>query len=293
MSFFKFMTTGITALALGGYCFASNHRLITTEYTISCEKLPQKFSGKKILHLSDLHQKTFGENYDILINSCKATHPNFIFFTGDLYSRAETDLDKKLILMSRLKEIAPVYYIFGNHETETPNKAVYLAEKLKELGIIILRNQVEKLYIDDEFINIYGLDIPLSFFKNADGGYKNLPKLQCDDINQLVGKSCENEFNILLAHSPFPFEEYAKWGADLIFSGHCHGGIIRLPFLGGILSPERKFFPKYTKGVYRCEKHGNNAQMVVSAGLGKFRMGNPAEIVIINLKSTERNDENV
>lgn len=293
MSFLKFIGTGLSALIAGGYCFASNHRLVTTEYTLCLEKLPRKFSGKKILQLSDLHKKNFGDNYDILINSCEATRPDYIFFTGDLYSRAEFDLDKKVVLMKRLKEIAPAYYIFGNHETETPNKAKTLAKKLKEIGIITLLNQSEKIYVDDAFVNVYGLNIPVPYFKNADGRYKHLPMLTEKDVVQMVGKPNKNEFNILLAHSPFPFEEYAKWGADLTFSGHCHGGIVRLPLLGGILSPERKFFPKYTKGIYSCNKYNKDSKMIVSAGLGKFRVGNPAEIVVINLESVERIDENV
>ena len=268
-------------------------KLITTEYTVECENLPKNFWGKRILQLSDLHKKTFGENNEFLIKSCETANPDYIFFTGDLYSRDETQFDMKITLMKRLLSIAPVYYIFGNHETETPNKSTPLAYDLKKIGVKFLKNQMERLYADNEFINIYGLDIPAKYFKNDDSGYRNLPKLTADDIENRLGKANKNQFNILLAHSPFPFEEYAKWGANLIFSGHCHGGIIRLPLIGGILSPERKFFPKYTKGIYKCKKYNKNSKMIVSAGLGKFRLFNPSEIVVINLKADERADLNV
>lgn len=277
------------AVAAGGYCVSENRRLKTTEYTVTFDNLPPSFSGKKILHLSDLHQKQFGEDYEILVNSCKAANPDYIFFTGDLYSRCEQNLDKKPVLMKKLRDIAPVYYIFGNHEIETPEKAQVLADKLKQEGIHVLRNELARLFVGEDFINVYGADIARKYYKNDNGGYSALPELKAKELGEALGKTDKQQFNILLAHTPFPFEEYAKWGADLVFSGHCHGGVIRLPLLGGILSPERKFFPKYTKGVYSCNKSENKAKMIVSAGLGKFRLGNPAEIVIVTLKSKERN----
>ncbi|MGN0601703.1 MAG: metallophosphoesterase [Oscillospiraceae bacterium] len=261
------------------------NKINITSYSVECENLPPAFSGKKILHLSDLHQRTFGESYEILLNKCKELDPCCIFFTGDLYSRTEKNLDKKPILMQKLLEIAPVYYVFGNHEADTPEKAVLLAEKLEAMGVHVLRNRHERIYTGSDFINIYGAKIDKEYYKNPDGSYKNLPTLTADTLNQMIGTPERNQFNILLAHSPFPFEEYAKWGADLVFSGHCHGGIIRLPVLGGILSPERKFFPEYTKGIYRSDKNGSNSQMILSAGLGKFRFNNPPEVVYVTLKA--------
>lgn len=278
----------IAAIAAGGYCISENRRLKTTEYAVSFDKLPQSFSGKRILHLSDLHTKKFGNNYDILINSCNAAKPDYIFFTGDLYSRKEENLDKKPVLMKRLRQIAPVYYVFGNHEAETPDKAEALAYRLEQEGIHVLRNGTARLFAGDDYINVYGADIDKKYYKNSSGSYANLPKLTARELSCMMGDADNGQFNILLAHTPFPFEEYAEWGADLVFSGHCHGGAIRLPIIGGILSPERKFFPKYTKGVYSCDKFKTKAKMIVSAGLGKFRLGNPAEIVIVTLKN-ERN----
>ena len=106
-------------------------------------------------------------------------------------------------------------------------------------------------------------------------------------IEEKVGNPASGHFQILLAHSPLFFANYADWGADVTFSGHCHGGVIRLPFIGGILSPERKFFPRYTKGIYELNAEQGLAKLAVTAGLGKFRLNNPSEIMICTLERQE------
>lgn len=287
MAFFKIAGLAVGTAAAGIYCMIQNRQLCMTEYEIVFEKLPSVFSGKKILQLSDLHTKKYGDNYDNLINSCKTADPDYIFFTGDLYSRNEVNLDHKLVLMKRLRTIAPVYYVFGNHEADTPEKAEVLAIKLEQCGINVLRNKKICLYSGEEYINVYGADIESKYYKNSKGSYSNLPQLTVEKLDRMLGESDKYHFNILLAHTPFPFINYAKWGADLIFSGHCHGGVIRIPKIGGLLSPERKFLPEYTKGVYANDKNENSAKMVVSAGLGKFRLQNPSEIILVTLRSKD------
>lgn len=285
MAFFKIAGAVVFTAAAGVYCMIQNRQLKISEYEAVFENLPEAFSGKRILQLSDLHTKTYGDDYDNLINSCIAANPDYIFFTGDLYSRNETNLGHKTVLMKRLREIAPVYYVFGNHEADTPEKAEPLAEKLEQFGIHVLRNQKTRIYIGEDFINIYGADIERRYYKNSEGTYSKLPKLSADELEKMLGKADRRHFNILLAHTPFPFREYAKWGADLTFSGHCHGGVIRIPKVGGLLSPERKFLPEYTKGVYVNNENDKISKMVVSTGLGKFRLQNPSEIVIVTLKT--------
>lgn len=286
----KIICSAVAAAAAGGYCFIENRQLKVTKYTVTFDNLPCGFSGKRILHISDLHTKLYGDRYDNLINPCTVTKPDYIFFTGDLYSRKEKNVDHKAVLMERLMELAPVYYIYGNHEANTREKADALACKLEKLGVHVLRNQKARLYVGDEFVNVYGADIDELYYKNPDGSYKNLPGLSETRLDDMLGIPNKNEFNILLAHTPFPFKQYAQWGADLTFSGHCHGGVIRLPVVGGLLSPERKFFPEYTKGIYTLQNNGKTAKMEVSAGLGKFRMWNPSEIVVVTLKKSEGND---
>ena len=108
-----------------------------------------------------------------------------------------------------------------------------------------------------------------------------------DELTKLLGEPDRSECNFLLSHTPLAFRAYADWGADVTFSGHCHGGVIRLPFIGGILSPERKFFPRYTKGIYELNAEQGLAKLAVTAGLGKFRLNNPSEIMICTLERQE------
>ena len=274
----KICTFCISAF-LGGYCLISNRQIKQSKYTICCKKLPSSFEGKKILLISDLHKKRYGDKFDNLINSIEVCEPDLIFFAGDLYSRDETDMKPKIFLMKRLSKIAPAYYVPGNHEINNMGMFNALCIILEENGIHVLRNTHERIYMGNDFINIYGTQLPLNCYVNKEGKYTHLKGISEKYLEKNLGKTNKNECNLLLSHNPFFFESYEKWGADLVFSGHCHGGIVRLPFIGGLLSPERKLLPKYTKGVYKK----NNSQMILTAGLGKFRLNNPSEIVICTL----------
>ena len=184
-----------------------------------------------------------------------------------------------------------VYHIIGNHEQKSlikKHKQLYKTyfDKLYKKNIVNLDNEKTKVEKDGKYINIYGLIIPLEyypyFFKNYEN--KNM-KLEQDFINNKLGEINRDEYNILLAHTPFFFEDYEKYGVDLVLAGHVHGGIIRLPKVGGLLSPNREFFPKYDFGKYIK----NNTTMLLSKGLGGskvlIRFACKPEIVSITLKS--------
>lgn len=265
--------------AFSAYCFVQNRALEADHYTVKCPKLPTSFEGVKILHLSDLHQKTYGDNFNNLINTCGFCDADYVFFTGDLFSRSEENLKPKLVLMERLMKLAPVYYVMGNHETYADEKSSALNCKLEEIGVHVLRNTHERIYRGNEYINLYGAELPLECYRADGRGYRELKSVDVKLLDKLMGTPDREKCCLLLSHSPFPFKEYAEWGADIVFAGHCHGGVIRLPVLGGLLSPERKFFPEYTKGLY--EKYGSS--MVVSAGLGKFRLNNPSQLICATL----------
>lgn len=248
---------------------------------VVCENLPDSFKGLRILHISDLHKAQFGEDNIQLVKEAEKLRPHIIIITGDLMSRNEINLDRKVRFAEKLIKIAPVYFCVGNHEIYSPAVCNKFCNSLKNVGVHILRNNNTRLIKGNDFINIYGIDLPIKFYKNPDGSYINLPQAEFELICQLLGEKKEG-FTILLAHSPFEFEKYAQWGADLVASGHVHGGVVRLPFVGGILSPERKFMPAYTKGIYtsRSEK----SKLLLSAGLGKFRMMNSSELVVYTLQ---------
>ena len=273
-----------------GYFLVANREVKVTQRELYCPALPESFQGKRLLILSDLHKKRYGDNFNNLMEYCKVQKPDYIFFLGDLYSRSETDMKPKAAFMARLRAMAPTYYIVGNHELFQPECLESLCQRLTEMGITVLRDSQIRLEENGEHINLFGLQLPLHYYINSDWSYRNLPVPTVGYLERKLGKAPQGECNFLLAHNPFFFDSYAQWGADVTFSGHCHGGIIRLPLIGGILSPERRFFPRYTKGIYNSKTYGEDRKLVVTAGLGKFRLNNPSEILVCTLvKGSEKN----
>lgn len=281
---FKTVTGLLLTLVGAGYFLIANREVRVTNTDLVCDKLPESFEGKKLLVLSDLHKKRYGDNFNNIMEYCKTAAPDYIFFLGDLFSRDETDMRPKAAFMARLRSIAPTYYIAGNHELFQPECFDALCCKLTELGVNVLQNEKATLTQGGESIDVYGLRLPLRYYVNSDWSYKNLPVPSVEYLEKKLGKADQSRCNFLLAHDPFFFDSYAQWGADVTFSGHCHGGIIRLPLIGGLLSPERRFFPKYTKGVYSSSQFGEQRKLVVTAGLGKFRFNNPSEILVCTLR---------
>lgn len=281
----------LAAAVLSTYYLTKKNEILLYSYDIESERIPDGFDNFRILHLSDLHGKSYGGGGEYLVRACEDAKPDIIVFTGDLYSRDEGlfGLRSKTELMKKLLTIAPVYYVMGNHEADVPEKAAFMNGRLAEEGINVLRNEKQRIYCGDEYINIYGLDLDRAHYKNG-GGYKDLAPVTEELLRGSLGEAESGAFDLLLAHTPLPFEEYAKWGADLTLSGHIHGGMIRLPGGIGLLSPERKFFPKYSKGLYAKNMGGKTAFMEVSAGLGKLRINNPESISLCILKKPKNSN---
>lgn len=234
----------------------------------------------KIFHLSDIHEKK-----NIVRKICRAAEneaPDLIFITGDLVSRSQTDLSDIERLLNRLREIAPIYMCMGNHEQSMPNeKQRELLDILRKNKVRLLINENEAVKIKNRKIKVYGLMPKYSTYKK-NGGYRHLDDLTVEEIEELIGKAPDGEV-FLLAHNPLFAEEYAEWGAAHTFSGHVHGGNVRL-FGIGTLSPERKFFPKYSKGTYTVGKNPNAAMKLhVTTGAGRLRLFNPPEIAVYEI----------
>ena len=250
----------------------------TTHYTINIKKNV----SFRIVQLSDLHKKVFGPGNSELIKAATELKPDAFFITGDMVSRSVKNFDTLKPLITELNKTAPVYYSLGNHETDMENVNLKLYKELiafiKE-NCIMLDNATAVIRKNDVDIRVSGLTIYQECYKN-NGSYRNLRGLSHEEIHNLLGEKPDPDaVNILLAHNPNFLDSYAEYGSDLVLSGHVHGGCVRLPFIGGVLSPERKFFPKYSLGKY-TEK---NTTMIVTSGLGKFRLFNPPEIVVIDL----------
>ncbi len=255
------------------------HLLLTRQRTIFIEGLPPAFDGCTILHITDLHHRQLGKNHARLVRKSQKLSPDFITITGDIVSRDETNLAPTAALLQGLRAVAPVYLSDGNHEITLSSRVK------KELWRIVqaenccrLKNETVSIRRGMDEIFFAGLSLPLGVYQK-NGAYRDLDDVSPEDVAAALGE--KRGITILLAHNPLFFESYAAYGAELVLSGHLHGGLVRLPIVGGILSPERKFFPHYSKGVFERGK----TQMEVSGGIGKLRLFNPPEITYLTLKS--------
>ena len=242
--------------------------LEVTKYVVENKKVPKEFDGYNIVQISDLHSKLFGENNKKLIQKIKSLNPDIVVVTGDLIDGENNNYNVALDFMKEISKLYRVYYIIGNHEQKSLIKK-YKDEykdyfnKLHQIDFVNLDNNKVEIVKGDSNINLYGLTVPYSCYKYLFDNQETT-SIDIDFLEEKLGKVDREQFNILLAHTPFYFDEYEKWGADLTLCGHVHGGIVRLPLVGGLLSPDRKFFPKYDLGEYIK----NKSTMIVSKGLG-------------------------
>ncbi len=259
------------ALALTWFMLDQNNRLDTSEISVSSSRIPEAFSGYRIVLLSDGHGKEFGKNNETLIQAVQQAKPDLIVYTGDIIDDKE-QLSSLTSLARGLSQIAPTYYVTGNHEwaVREMNKLFSL---LEENGVSPLRNTYVTIEQNGSSIFLCGVDDP-----NGPADQKTPEELYQELIEQE-----EDGFSILLAHRNNRFPEYASCGFDLVLSGHGHGGIIRLPFTDGLVGTEQNWFPTYTNGLYSLD----NSQLVVSRGLGNvgnsFRLFNRPHIPVIVL----------
>ncbi len=258
-----------------GFFWWSNHSLETERFTFASPRLPEGFDGCVIVQLSDLHGALFGEENEDLIAQVRSHRPDYIFLTGDLQDRYRRTPRSYAVSLGRaLAEIAPTYFVTGNHEWAFRDVRE-LKRELRDAGVTVLTNEYVPLTRNGDRILLAGIDDPNGF---AD---QKTP----EELAAEVRAAEPDAFWMLLAHRNNYFEkEYSRLGADLVISGHGHGGLIRLPFTDGLVSVERSLFPSYTAGFYRV----GGADLFVSRGLGNsgrtFRLFNRPELVVLTLE---------
>ena len=255
----------------------------TTTYTIRSHKLQSH--GFTIAMISDLHNVELGKKNENLLQALQEAKPDIICIAGDLVlGKKEKSVKIAYDFIKRAVKIAPIYYGLGNHEQRMKKyPQVYGEEyrifekKIQKLGVTMLENSSSFLEIKGEKIQISGLALPEEYYKK-----RKKAELSIKTMNRLVGKVSKENFHILLAHTPKYGDTYLEWGGDLILAGHYHGGMMRLPILGGVISPDFKLFPKYCRGDF----HRQDRHLIVSAGLGEhtlpIRIFNPKELVLIH-----------
>lgn len=258
---------GVCAAALAGYALVENHLLLRTAYN-PLSTAETGFRVPRMVMVSDVHKRQFGKGQHRLIAAVAKARPEYIILTGDLISRNVTDFADTEALLRGLADIAPMLMVWGNHELDCSEaQRDALRKLLQTYHVRLLENEI--IQLGD--VHFAGLTLEKANYRNG-SGFRHLKRCTTEEIQALLGPCPQH--TILLAHNPLYAEAYAAWGADVVLSGHVHGGIVRLPLVGGLLSPERKFFPAFAKGRYNLGK----TILIVSGGLGKFRLLNPAEI---------------
>ncbi len=260
-------------------------KFIVSRYEIESEKIGD--DGVKIALLSDFHNNSYGIDENKLYEAIVSERPDFVIVAGDMFTgEPGYDNGRADTFLRRLAKDFTIYYGMGNHEHRIMlNPDVYpgmyepFEKMIKETGIRLLQNETVEIEKNGTVFAIHGLMIGQEFYRKF-----TKTSFAKEYVENRVGKADACKYNILIAHHPAFFESYANWGADLVLSGHLHGGMARLPYVGGVISPDYRLFPKYDKG--RFDK--GDATMILSAGLGmhtiNMRPFNPPELVIIDLK---------
>lgn len=273
------LTAGIAGAYLRSQ-YERNH-FVVEKTVISSAKIKE---ARTLVFLTDLHNKEFGRGNERLLAAIAKINPDIVLIGGDtmVAKAGQGDLAVTERMLRGLSRIAPVYYGNGNHEQRLMKEAAIYKDEyqkfrklLKQYGIVYLADASVEVGAD---LQIGGLDIETPYYRNL------FPqRMEQEYLQQRLGKANGDRYQILLAHSPLFHEVYADWGADLSLAGHFHGGTIRLPGLGGVMTPQFQFFRPCCAGVF--ERHGRH--MIVGRGLGthsiNIRLNNLPQVVVVEL----------
>lgn len=240
--------------------------LTVTNYTISDSKIPEEYNGLRLLILSDFHGKSFGQNEDTLISKINDCNPDIILLLGDVIDE-DHDNGNLVFLLEGISEqySGKIYAITGNHEFDPAAPLSEMYQIYNQYGIQLL---------DGKMISFEGAASSIDI--------RGIKYTRDKSQIEMVGANTDH-YSILLYHAPEIFTANSYLHYDLLLSGHTHGGIIRLPFIGGVLANDGSLFPHYDAGLFE----ENHAKLVVSRGLGDAvipRFNNPPEIVCITLE---------
>jgi len=268
--------------------YHDTHNFVVRDYSLESDKIK---GDHTFVLISDLHGYSFGKNNEKLISAIDEIKPDVVLCAGDLFTADKKGRPIKyepgFELAKSLAQKYPFYYANGNHEYRIKiwtgmygNFYDRYKNRLKKFGVVFLEN--DSVSISDSNIRITGLDLNMNY-------YKKIVKKEMEPgfLKRILGDSSEKEYQILMAHNPQYFKEYAEWGADLTVSGHVHGGIVRIPGFKGVISPAIALFPKYDGGHFEI----SGRHLVLSRGLGthtiQVRMFNPCEIDVIRIKEAK------
>lgn len=263
----------LTALLAAGFLLWGNCSLQTTETALVSPALPPAFDGLRIVELADLHGRVFGRGSRRLLAAVRRAEPDLICIDGDLFDE-HTDLAMLPPLLRGLCAIAPVYYVTGNHEWRVPGLRGILAQ-MRACGVTVLQDDWRMLRRGEDALIVAGTDDPCG------PAERKTPAELIADIRAEAGEAA---FLLLLTHRNDQLPQWSALGVQAVLAGHCHGGVVRLPFVGGLFGTDRRLFPAWDAGLYR---QGETA-LYVSRGLGytnvHFRLFNRPEVAVIVLR---------
>ena len=263
----------LTALLAAGFLLWGNCSLQTTETALVSPALPPAFDGLRIVELADLHGRVFGRGSRRLLAAVRRAEPDLICIDGDLFDE-HTDLAMLPPLLRGLCAIAPVYYVTGNHEWRVPGLRGILAQ-MRACGVTVLQDDWRVLRRGEDALVLAGTDDPCG------PAERKTPAELIADIRAEAGEAA---FLLLLAHRNDQLPQWSALGVQAVLAGHGHGGVVRLPFVGGLFGTDRRLFPAWDAGLYR---QGETA-LYVSRGLGytnvHFRLFNRPEVAVIVLR---------
>ncbi len=276
----KFIISFIVLVVLLAFAYVQNNWLEVSHYTYNSAEVPQEFVGFRVVQISDFHNATFGKENENLLAKIQELKPDMVVLTGDFVDSSHTNIVLSLAFAEKVAANYPTYYVTGNHENRLEeSERSTLLEGLENAGVVCLFDEYVKIERGGSSITLIGLN------DESLGGIKlKVSEKTTGETMLLTGNEGENGLEILLAHEPQYIENYSKYDVDLVFSGHAHGGQVRMPFVGGgLVAPGQGLFPKYTEGVHLV----NETTMVISRGLGNsiipVRVFNRPEIVCVEL----------
>lgn len=272
-----------------------NGTIVVHTYVHNSQNFPEAFKGFRMVQLTDIHSVRNEAQGQLIYEKTASQNPDIICITGDLVDSkyyavhgAEGE-NLTLKLIKQLVELAPVYYVYGNHEMillDDPQRNTFRVA-LENAGVNIINNEAVILEKENEEAKIYiaGIQDPSTLYKDLNFAYydTNAERMEAmlDEVMQGVE---EEDFLILLSHRPEYLELYDQYEIDICLSGHAHGGQFRIPFIGGVYAPGQGFWPRYTVGVYKTE----DLELYVGTGIGNsvipVRIFNPPEILTIVLE---------
>ena len=286
-----------------------NKQIFITKYQIYSEKISEKFDNYKIVQITDVHSIRNDLQLKRIANKIKNEEPDIICVTGDLidseyyskqnrlYINGEINIIEELTIkfMKELTKISDTYFIYGNHEMmlldDPQNNSFKL--NLEEIGVKLFNNSAVAISKNGDNINLIGIQDPATLYKDKKYAYlgdtnKERVQIILKDILDEISEENKEKFTILLSHRPEYFEIYDKYNIDLALTGHTHGGIVKIPLIGGIYAHPQGWFPDYSYGQYRLDEFS----MIVGSGIGysklPIRIFNPPEINVIILKNNEK-----